>query len=158
MQSHLVPYLAFTVSAFVALFITLSLAFCDIIWTSIPLPFHVTESISPTAHLSVFTSVSVASLAALPLLHWQHICLQSISRLFSQPQTWIMKLKCMFDCTLASLMARDFLKGIDNSKQIRVQILCKPCATFLNCDFSSKQPELQLFEPPELPLFKQSDS
>ena len=79
--------------------------------------------VSPIAHLSVLICILVADLAALPLLRWQLIRLGSKSKLFRQPQTWIMILKCALDSALVSLLALDTSKGIDDGKQRLVRIL-----------------------------------
>jgi hypothetical protein len=59
--------------------------------------------VSPTVHLVVLSGILVAALAALSLLYWRYMRLNSILGLFQQRQTWIIIMKCMFDLALVIL-------------------------------------------------------
>lgn len=109
--------------AFLAPFVRHRFVSCSLTLTLITPVVFIMERISPKAHLSVLICVLVVDFAALPLLRWQLIRLRSKSKLFRQPQTWIMILKCAVDSALVSLLALDTSKGIDDGKRRFVRIL-----------------------------------
>ena len=81
------------------------------------------KRISSIAHLSVFICVFVADLITF-FLRWQLIRLNSKTKLFCQPQTWIMILKCALNFALINLLTLNISKKIDDDKQKFVRILC----------------------------------
>lgn len=81
------------------------------------------DRVAPKAHLSVLICVLVADLVSLALLRWQLIRFRSKSKLFRQPQIWILILKCVLDSALVSLMVMDTSRGVDDGKPRPFRVL-----------------------------------